>query len=80
MEEVNGQNGTGNQIMAYIIALRPKDMRNEIDSIACQYEITTRESLNDFINEILNPKIFDAEKLNDAACSTQLGMESTVQS
>ena len=48
---------------------------NEIDSIARKFEITA-ESLNDFINEILDRKIFDAEKLNDLLAPLNLGLKS----
>ena len=70
LEEVNGK--TEQEIKDGYNRFKAERYANEIDSIARQYEITT-ESLNDFINEILNRKIFDAEKLNDLLAPLNLG-------
>ena len=70
MEEVNGK--TEQEIKDGYNRFKSERYANEIDSIARQYEITT-ESLNDFINEILDRKIFDAEKLNDLLAPLNLG-------
>ena len=70
LEEVNGK--TEQEIKEGYNRFKAERYANEIDSIARKYEITA-ESLNDFINEILDRKIFDAEKLNDLLAPLNLG-------
>ena len=70
LEEVNGK--TEQEIKEGYNRFKAERYVNEIDSIARKYEITA-ESLNDFINEILDRKIFDAEKLNDLLAPLNLG-------
>ena len=61
-EKVNGK--TEQEIKEGYNRFKAERYAKEIDSIARKYEITT-ESLNDFIHDIMERKIFDAEKLND---------------
>ena len=70
LEEVNGQ--TEQEIKDGYNRFKAERYANEIDSIARKYEITA-ESLKDFINKILDRKIFDAEKLNDLLAPLSLG-------
>lgn len=70
LEEVNGK--TEQEIKEGYTRFKAERYANEIASIARKYEITT-ESLNDFINGIMERKIFDAEKLNDLLAPLNLG-------
>ena len=70
LEEVNGK--TEQEIKEGYNLFKEERYAKEIDSIACKYGITT-DSLNDFINGIMERKIFDAEKLNDLLAPLNLG-------
>ena len=70
LEKVNGK--TEQEIKEGYTRFKAERYAKDIASIARKYEITA-ESLNDFINEILDRKIFDAEKLNDLLAPLNLG-------
>lgn len=70
LEEVNGK--TEQEIKDGYNRFKAERYAKEIDLIARKYEITT-ESLNDFINGIMERKIFDAETLNDLLAPLNLG-------
>lgn len=70
LEEVNGK--TEQEIKDGYNLFKAERYTKEIDSIARKYEIT-RKSLADFVNVIVERKIFDAENLNDLLAPLKLG-------
>lgn len=70
LEEVNGK--TEQEIKEGYNRFKAERYAKEIDSIARKYEITGK-SLIDFVNTIIERKIFDAENLNDLLAPLNLG-------
>ena len=70
LEEVSGK--TEQEIKEGYNLFKAERYAKEVASIAQKYEITT-ESLNEFIDGIMERKIFDAEKLNDLLAPLNLG-------
>lgn len=70
LEEVNGK--TEQEIKDGYSRFKAERYAAEIDSIARKHGITV-DSLNDFVNGIMERKIFDAEKLNDLLAPLNLG-------
>ena len=70
LEEVSGK--TEQEIKEDYNLFKAERYAKEVASIAQKYEITA-ESLNEFIDGIMERKIFDAEKLNDLLAPLNLG-------
>ena len=70
LEAVSGK--TEQEIKEGYNLFKAERYAKEVASIAQKYEITT-ESLNEFIDGIMERKIFDAEKLNDLLAPLNLG-------
>ena len=70
LEEINGK--TEQEIKEGYNLFKAERYTNEVASIAQKHEITS-EALNEFINGIMERKIFDAEKLNDLLAPLNLG-------
>ena len=70
LEEVSGK--TEQEIKEGYNLFKAERYAKEVASIAQKYEITA-ESLNEFIDGIMERKIFDAEKLNDLLAPLNLG-------
>ena len=70
LEEVSGK--TEQEIKEGYNLFKAERYAKEVASIAQKYEISA-ESLNEFINGIMERKIFDAEKLNDLLAPLNLG-------
>ncbi len=70
LQEVNGK--TEQEIKEGYILFKEDRYVKEISSIAQKHGITA-ESLNEFIQNIMERKIFDAEKLNDLLAPLKLG-------
>ena len=70
LEAVSGK--TEQEIKERYNLFKAERYAKEVASIAQKYEITT-ESLNEFIDGIMERKIFDAEKLNDLLAPLNLG-------
>lgn len=70
LEEINGK--TEQEIKEGYNLFKAERYANEVASIAQKHEITF-EALNEFINGIMERKIFDAEKLNDLLAPLNLG-------
>lgn len=70
LREVNGK--TEQEIKDGYNLFKAERYANEVASIAQKHKITP-EALNEFINGIMERKIFDAEKLTDLLASLNLG-------
>ena len=70
LKEVNGK--TVQEIKEDYNLFKAERYAKEVDSIAQKYGITS-ESLNEFIDGIMERKIFDAGKLNDLLAPLNLG-------
>ena len=70
LEEVSGK--TEQEIKEGYNLFKAERYAKEVASIAQKYEISA-ESLNEFIDGIMERKIFDAEKLNDLLAPLNLG-------
>lgn len=70
LEEINGK--TEQEIKEGYNRFKAERYTKEIDSIARKYEITGKH-LTDFVNVIIERKIFDAENLNDLLAPLNLG-------
>lgn len=70
LDKVKGK--TEQEIKDGYVIFKAEQETKDIDRIAKKYEITS-ESLTDFVNSIMERKIFDAEKLNDLLAPLNLG-------